>query len=85
LILSTLFSICTFSADTPTQQLLITFKAKSLKVSNIEEIHSVKSLERELPKRKSTGKTKDVLFMGKWNSQLVHTNNKQLVKIPPNV
>jgi hypothetical protein len=45
----------------------------------------VKSLERELPKRKSTGKTKDVLFMGKWNSQLVHTNNKQLVNIPQNV
>jgi hypothetical protein len=45
----------------------------------------VKSLERELSKRKSTGKTKDVLFMGKWNSQLVHTNNKQLVNIPPNV
>jgi hypothetical protein len=45
----------------------------------------VKSLERELPKRKSTGKTKDVLFMGKWNSQLVHANNKQLVNIPPNV
>jgi hypothetical protein len=44
----------------------------------------VKSLERELPKRKSTGRTKE-LFMGKWNSQLVHTNNKQLVKIPPNV
>jgi hypothetical protein len=45
----------------------------------------VKSLEKEFPKRKTLEKTKDVLFVGQWNSQLVHTNNKELVNIPQNV
>jgi hypothetical protein len=64
LILSTLFSICTFSADTPTQQLLITFKVKSLKVSNIEEIHTCEIFRKRIAKKEKHRKNEGCALHG---------------------